>query len=265
MTRMEYAQNVAELVNGEAKVIEKANGVKLTGIIAGENAVRPTIYIDYLYDEGAPVEATAEYVRRIVENNNTPDMNLAFLQDFDNVKDKLRLRLYNEQTKADIYEYAEGFNDLIVIPYLENIMQSENGIGSAKVTDSLLKTWGVSRTEVMKIAKENSGPEEYEIKTMAEIMSEMMGGILPPIPGGELMNVITSKNKICGAYGVIALKEQLKEMYPDGYVVLPSSIHEVIVIQKGIGELVAMAEMVQEVNRTQVRPEEVLGHKAYEF
>lgn len=116
----------------------------------------------------------------------------------------------------------------------------------------------------MKIARENSSPDEYNIKTMSEVLRELMGEAAA-FPGGDIMLVISSNNKAFGAYGVIALKDQLKERFPEGYIVLPSSLHEVIVIPKGTGELIALAQMVQEVNHTEVNPEEILGHKAYEI
>ena len=53
------------------------------------------------------------------------------------------------------------------------------------------------------------------------------------------------------------------EIYPNGYIVLPSSVHEVIVLP--YSEDQAFNNMVNEVNESKVAAEEVLGHKAYLF
>jgi hypothetical protein len=54
------------------------------------------------------------------------------------------------------------------------------------------------------------------------------------------------------------------EMLKEDYFVLPSSIHEVIVVPESKGlDAEEMCKMVKEINETQVAPEEVLSDHAY--
>ena len=65
---------------------------------------------------------------------------------------------------------------------------------------------------------------------------------------------------------MIVLTEKLKEMFPNGYIVLPSSVHEVIVVPNDDSiEALELDNMVNEVNDTKVLQEEQLGTKAYRF
>ena len=61
------------------------------------------------------------------------------------------------------------------------------------------------------------------------------------------------------------LEEVHRKMEGD-YYILPSSVHEVLVLSKESGFTpVELRKMVMEVNREQVIPEERLGNEVYEF
>ena len=50
------------------------------------------------------------------------------------------------------------------------------------------------------------------------------------------------------------------------YYILPSSIHEVLLVKQSEGyNLEALREMVKEVNRTEVRPEEILSSCIFKY
>ena len=60
--------------------------------------------------------------------------------------------------------------------------------------------------------------------------------------------------------------DMIGEMLKEDYFVLPSSIHEVIVVPESKGlDTEEMNEMVNEINETQVAPEEVLSSHAYYY
>ena len=61
------------------------------------------------------------------------------------------------------------------------------------------------------------------------------------------------------------LEDVHKKMEGD-YYILPSSLHEVLILSKEVGFTPAeLRKMVVEVNREQVDPEERLGNDVYEF
>ena len=60
---------------------------------------------------------------------------------------------------------------------------------------------------------------------------------------------------------------EFKKKFTEGFFVIPSSIHEVLVMPKGFGgnDLESLTAMVREVNATAVVPEEQLADVAFEF
>lgn len=64
------------------------------------------------------------------------------------------------------------------------------------------------------------------------------------------------------------MQEDLKKEFPNGYYVLPSSIHEVLIVDQSFVEepldLFALKEAVLEVNYQVVDPSEFLSNEVYE-
>lgn len=78
---------------------------------------------------------------------------------------------------------------------------------------------------------------------------------------------VTNQWKLGGAVAMLFSEELLylaRFLRTDLYI-LPSSIHELIVVPTYIERPEELAEMVKEVNRTQVRPEDRLSDNAYLF
>lgn len=253
MNKQEFAQAIATKVNGEVKEMEKANGVILTGILTGAGSVRPTIYIDDMYADGMSVDEAAEKITEIA-NRETPNIDVDNLADWESMRPLLRARLYNKATRAEISRPAPApFNDLIIIPY---VVLSESL--SFKVTMDILNRWNVSAKEVMDIAESNA-KADAKLQGMTEILREM--GMYVPQADDEMMWVVSNSSKICGAYGVIALMDELKARFKDGFTVLPSSIHEVIITP--LADESMLTGMVQEVNATEVNVVDQLSNHAY--
>lgn len=259
MTKSNYAKAIATMVNGEVKDVEKANGVIYTGIMVetGSN-VRPCIYIDKMFDDGLTVEEAAEQVKRIADANKADDLKIDDLMKWENVKPMLRARLYNEKTSADVKKSAAcyGFDDLVIIPYIDGIIEN----GSIKVTYQMLERWNVSAAEVLDIAEKNSN-KEADAKTMLETMREMGYPIPEEAEDDGNMIVVTNKARMFGAYAVITKLSTLKVLFPNGFTVLPSSVHEVIVTP--INDQEAFDDMVSTVNDEQVDYAEQLSNHAY--
>jgi len=262
MTNMTFAKAVAEVIEGAvAKEFEKANGVVLTGIeVRSEDSnVATVIYIDKMIEEGLTVDEVAEKVSELAKEKAKPSIDTSVFTDKDFVTEHLRARLYNKATNAEVFRSAEkyGFADLIIVPYIENVIEN----GSVRINNSLLDGLGMTADEVLDIAEENSR-QAVKVQTMAEIMAEMMGMELPMDDDAPQMHVVTNDTKTFGAYAIIPMLNYFKDKFPEGFAVLPSSVHEVIVVETNDPTL---DNMVQEVNDTQVQVEEQLSNHAYRF
>lgn len=94
---------------------------------------------------------------------------------------------------------------------------------------------------------------------------EMAFQMIPDVP--DTMFVLTNDTKVNGAAAILNddTRQEIADKVGDFYV-LPSSIHETLIIPKDAGmELRDLEQMVQEVNQTQVAPQERLLDHVYEY
>ena len=94
---------------------------------------------------------------------------------------------------------------------------------------------------------------------------EMAMQMMPDIP--DTMYVLTNDTKVNGAAAILNddIRQEIAEKVGDFYM-LPSSIHETLIIPKDAGmEFKELEQMVQEVNQTQVAPGERLSDHVYEY
>ena len=256
MTKREYADEIARVMNAEVREIEK-NGVICTGISVdiGGN-VSPCVYIDEAYDNEKTIEEAIDMVNEIVTEAKNIDVNIDAYSTYEKAKDLIKVRLYNKKNAGDVYEIGTdyGFKDLALIPYIEGIDIS-NDKGSIKITEELLDLWGVDKNEVITQGISNL---KYRIMSLAEMIG-LPEGMFP-------MMVVTNMEMYYGASSIIPAAKELTEMFSDGYVVLPSSIHEVIVVPKDVNTNInGMIGMVKEINATAVAPKDKLSDNVYEF
>ena len=273
MTKREYAEAIVENLNARSEEhqykvteVEKANGVIKTGILLTDNKIAPTVYVDGFYNEGKEVSEVATQIETIISINRVDSLNTKDFSDYEKMKGNLRARLYNKRTKAEVFRSAKarGYDDLIIVPYAT--VPEMPGNAAFKITKAILEEWGVTQSEVIDTALANSKKEILitDMKSMfidmgmPEEQAEMMAGDAP-------MTIITNTTKTNGAISLMFTRNYLRRKFPNGYVVLPSSIHEVLVVPREMAEENYMTSMVQEVNSTEVNPEEQLSDKAYVF
>ena len=173
-------------------------------------------------------------------------------RDWETAKNYIRPRLYNKAINAEVSKSAEpyGFDDLVIVPCLE--MAMKDVIATVKLTKELLWSWGVTEEDVFKAAEANL--PEYIILDVNEYVG---------VSGGVKMYAVTTPMKAFGAYGIIPMRKEIEKLFPNGYMVLPSSVHEVICTEKHGAE--ETASIIGSVNGTLVDPREQLGTHPYYF
>ena len=80
--------------------------------------------------------------------------------------------------------------------------------------------------------------------------------------------VLTNERRIYGAalLAVPGVMEKVDQLFPEGYYILPSSLHEVLIVEKDKNlSAKELGEMVREVNRAEVSPQERLSDCVYEY
>ena len=275
----DYLPNDLKDAEVSLATIQKNNGTELTGlsIRASGKSISPNIYLDNFYQQyrqGMDPDLACEHVAQMHIQNMNPGQALAeavdHFQDVDFIKSHVVVALVNAQKNekmlADMpYRLKE---DLAII-YKVYIGNDGDSIGTITVKNEHLKAWGITADELHECAMRNS--KDLMPVEVQDIGSLLMGmGLDLPVPdlsGGPMLYVISNKQKCNGAAGILYSDclEKLSEKLGTDLYILPSSVHETLALSAGISEVQILAEMVREVNATQVSPQEQLSDHVYRY
>ena len=278
---MELIQNkTKERLGKEARVeihrIVRNNSIALDGMSIGraDNKITPTLYLNDFYRDyrdGVSVEKILDTIEEVYKNSrNKHSFDGNFYSDFENIKDHLACKLINRRRNKELLKhvpYKEFMNLAVVVYYL--FEDEELGTGTILVYDSHLKNWNISGEEVLEIARDNTLKilplefmgmqkvlEKYHIHTDEELSPEQE----------EPMYVLTNKRNYFGDVGMMydSVLQQIGRELEDDFWILPSSIHECIIVPSSItmtGKELQI--MVQEINRNEIDDEEYLSDEIY--
>lgn len=246
------------------------NGIIVEGIIIqGDDPIAPIIYTDRLIRDaeahGKSLEDVVATVIRIYKENKYKGLDLGKLFDKEFVKKHVYLGL-QKKSDEDLLKESCYLKGLEVYLYVRE--DSENdGIYTMKVKKDFLEHVGLDEKEVWESARENTSADTV-VRTMAEVISEICGMSCDAISADELpIYIVSNKSGIRGASAVLdkkVLKDIGKKHETDTLIILPSSIHEVLVVPYEYGmDMDFMRNMVTEVNATEVFPEDQLISDAY--
>lgn len=258
MTKMEYAQAVAEQIErttvytAEAKETVKNNGVLFTGVqINDGTGISPVYYIDQAFDKGMTIEETVREIIEFLNNAPTPVYDTEVIKSFETAKGLIQPRLISQVNDVSNFPHKE-FIDMYIIYTI-----SFSAEASAKITNQRMENWGVTVDEIDEAARQNIRPE---MMTMAEMLSSL--GFPMPMDQAK-MYVITNENRTYGASSI--LSPEIIDRFERDMYIIPSSVHELIAVPAGDLMAMELGNMIKEVNRTEVLPEEILGDEPYFF
>lgn len=198
------------------------------------------------------------------------------INDYEKAKDRLALKIIptcpNEGFLA-ITPHKEILNMSVIVMVVAP--ESETGketVATSVVTKGLMEQWGKTEEQLFADAEKSTQKiRPYQVKSMAETLAEMMNTSVDELPlpnDGPQMYVVTNNVKIHGASVLAYPKffDEMAELMNGSFYVIPSSIHEILVIpEKDAMELSDLDAMVMEVNTTQVDPTEQLADNAFHY
>ena len=286
MNIYEFSQKVCRAVGEELgakysvelKEVRKNNGVLLHGLLisSGEGNVVPTIYLEHffrVYEEGM---AFGEIIRRLLEvyGQDVParSVDMEFFRSYGKVRDRICYRLIgragNEELLKDI-PFVE-FLDLAICFFYAYKGESL-GEGSIMIHNSHMEMWKCGVSDLMEQAQQNTPILfPWQCCTMEEVLREVTDkNLQEELMAKEVpMRVLSNRQRMNGAVCLIyqGVVEQLAEEHQADLYILPSSIHEVILLpDSGKEKPGDLKSMIVQVNRTQVAPEEVLSDSLYRY
>ena len=275
-------QRFPELFEGARFAIHtvpKQGGICLTGITVRmkDSQIAPCYYIDEQYNKymaGMSLsEAVSDMVNTIREYTPAiPDFAVSEITEFEKVKDIIVPKLIDGRSgKNDAYldnkvRTRIPGTDLIVI-YLIDLSKDETSSMTIPVTIPLFEQWSTSLEE-LHLAAINNG-NRLKPPYIADLVTVLMG--TDPLPLEDLstsvpMLILTNASKVNGASVILypGLIPMLMDYFPQGIWLLPSSIHEWIILQKSFCDNPAdLKDTVTAINTSHVAPEDQLSDSVY--
>lgn len=266
----------------EATEVSKMNDQTLHGIIfkPNDSEAAPTLYVDDLYERHIQGEGPESLVKELAERYEEARFAPAPPQiDFDwkAMKGDLSVRLLEKSrnkgfiSNMPYFEVGNGF----VLTADINMSAGRDGSWRIAVNQDVLGQLGVDRDTLLKTALENAASSNHAVMTEmsqalfglgGENLFDRDGALAPEEISG--MYVLTTEEGNLGACALFypGVKEKAAEMLGSGYYVLPSSIHEVILVPDTAGHKEnELCDMVKKANRTVVEPQDVLSDNVYHY
>ena len=244
-------------VRTELYTVTKNNGTRRTGILfkQEDSNLAPTIYLEEFYQKylkGQQVPDLADSICSIYQEirvKKTCDCQNLF--DFNHVKEHIVYKLIRRDANEELLKQIpyEPFLDLAVVYYIQ-IDNTRFGSAAIQIRNEHLRYWRVEKEEIRRLAGKNT-PRIYPVQIQQIV---------------RFMYVATNEQCSLGA-AVMRYPnfwEKVRGMIRGDFYILPSSIHEVILVPESFGmEPERMQEMVKEINQIGVAPEEVLSDSVY--
>lgn len=292
MTKKEFYTRIQEQITEclgpeytvTLKRVTKNNGVILQGLLIGQDRqnVTPTIYLEAFWDSYRQGETMEHIVKRILDlyrrsiPASFPDME--FYRDFPRVKDRIIYKLVNAERNCKLLDTVPHIDFLdLAICFCYAFSHQSIGDGTILVTNDQMKAWKTNTVELLRLAQKNTVRLfGTDFKPMEDLLTQLLQDEIREgeVEGDALfamplpMKVLSNRRHQLGAAAMIypgTLQEIAGQFGADLYI-LPSSVHEVVIVPADAGESPEfLREMVQEVNATQVLPEELLSDHLYYY
>ncbi|WP_343247003.1 DUF5688 family protein [Diplocloster hominis] len=261
---------VEQLNNGreEYKIkivnVPKNNGIMRKGLnVEGKQETVSSVYYlennyrDYL--DGESVDTIVKNILNDLQGQSYDHIYNHFnLQD---AKDRIYYSLINEKENQNYLKdkpYKE-MEDLAVIYKIR--MSDNNEFYTTTITKNLMDSWGIDQEELHNIAEKNT-PQ------LLPMSFRPLSDVIPLLSEeeGPAFYVLSNDQLIEGASAILypGVKEAIYKQLGGDYYVVPSSIHETLILKKSEefeGE--ELNNIIRSVNET-LDPTDILGDHVYE-
>lgn len=287
MTKEQFMEQVTEQVRADCTVSDmdiscgifmKNNDTPKHGIVLKkcDEFISPTIYVDDFYQDFLRKKKTiAEIAQDVLEHltkvTEHAEQYKDFSVEFGDCQKQIIYRLVSLDRNKQFLQtvpHLPFLNLAIVFSIVCDI--SENGLETILITDELMERWQTSRKELIHLAEKNT-PEilPATVDSLTTVLMRYIGLAEreektkePRMP----MLLLSNKTGVNGASVMLYpdVLDGLAEKFDSNLYILPSSIHELIVIPSVVdGKQEELSDMVKDINKNHVNREEVLSDTAY--
>ena len=269
MLRSELERYMDENVDITFREVRKNNGVckNACTIRFNDAQVAPTVYLDPYYDYYLHGEAVSDSAENIINycRQKTPETTFPdnFFYSYDSVRNRLGIKLIGTEANR---EFLTGvphvdIEDLsAVFYYLMEDPAFGNGMIIVKNTD--LKRWAKTVQELYNEVLKNCAKM---LPPVLRPLSEVLEVVCPEADGN--LYLLTNESALFGAAAILYpdMLEKISGTLRGAYFILPSSVHELILLPDSGEDAEDLLRIVMEINHTQVAEEEILTDAVYKY
>lgn len=254
-----------------------------------DQMITPSINLDAFFEEydGSFVQLNEDLQRMAMLAQTEPEnMDMDVLTDYEQAKENLFIRVSSVEQNQNLLDQVPHMikEDLLITYHITAGIES-TGMMSTLINNRMMEQFHVTQEQLHQDALESSMRiMPASIRNMNEVvrpmiredmlssgMSEEDADIMLDQmmkDNSNEMTVVTNERTLNGA-GVLfypQMMEELSERMGGDFFILPSSVHEMLVLpDNGLYDAQDLKEMVEDVNTTQVEPEDRLTNEAYHF
>lgn len=263
----------------EVRNIRKNNGTCLTGLMILGPIINltPIIYLEEYYQKlqhKTLSEITDEICECYLENTLNGKTDVSRLTKWEYAKSRIVLKLINYAANEELLQqvpHEKFLNMAVVYQYILHI--DEEGQAAFLINDQHLVMWKVGKTALKEVAYKNyKNFYPTVISNMEDVISEIFGQMpsdwtdgaeYPQLP----LYIVTNQTKMYGA-AVMLFPEELKilsDKWQTDLYILPSSVHEILVLPAKNDDAAELKGMVCEVNETTLEKMDWLSDSVYYY
>ena len=256
----------------EKQEILKNNDVKVIGLAFKKEGAcaAPVIYLEEYYKRycmGTSMETLVEHLlRRSEQTPPVPKWDYENILEFTKVRPYVIYKLINARRNQTLLKKVPNLPLLdfaIVFYVMIPVNETENC--SVLIQNVHMNYWKLPISVLYECAKENTEKLcPYVFRPLSEYVENYTGEY---IPGSEFY-ILSNEMGLNGASAILypGIPKEIYDKIGGSYYLLPSSVHEFLVIRKEYGNSPeTLKRIVWDVNENHIAPEEYLSDSIYYF
>ncbi len=260
--------------------VNKLNNKPLTALVIkkSDEVAVPSIYLNQYfaeYEEGKKdvheiFYDIVEQRRKYEEEKNIllPDESVEELLSFERVKDRIIIKPVGYERNKDKLEGKMPFYVMgdIAATYHILLSSGDDFLMTAVINNELMGRYNITLQELHSLAIKNTMRAfPYKFMPMLQVMSEMTGIAFSKddIPLYVLSNRKYNNGAATAFYP--GIMDQIAKEFSGGFFVIPSSIHEMLILPKDGIERDDIRHLLRSVNVEMVAEEEILSDQIHEY
>lgn len=260
--------------------ITKNNNLHLDGltVLSADSNISPTVYLNYYYKQYENGRSLADICRELSDtyrkNRTNASIDVSFFTDYDKVKSHIILKLIHYERNRQLLTDVPHFRFLDLAIVFQCLLPTDTfGAATILIRRQHLAFWHITKDDLYTLAEKNT-PRlmPYDLRNMTDVLRELMQDAAPLPPDAftdsSPMYMLSNHLRLNGSSCILYrnLLQNFADLIQSDFYILPSSIHEVLLIPTSSGSRsLELSDMVREVNDAQLAAEDILSDHVYYF